>query len=227
MNPGERSCNPGERSCNGEVRNLSLNSAELFSSFHKLISFSLNENLVIVPCKVFPPTAPAALLTRHQFFPVTILDAVQGGSAAVLPPDRIMWTVREKCQEISTPLGSLTLSIPGTHSFSPVFVFPGERLNYTSQLCTGLWTEQKISKCNIILKNTITFKNREYWGKKKMYLAQSAEFHGPMGKSLGTYLPSSWCPEQWLLCQADPRKTRIKTQAGSLEMRVSQHSSWL
>lgn len=75
---------------------LPLNSAELSSSFHKLISFSLNANLVILLCKVFPLTAPAAFLPPHQFFPVTILDPVQGGLAAVLPPDRITWTVRGK-----------------------------------------------------------------------------------------------------------------------------------
>ena len=71
-------------------------SAELSSSFHKLVSFSLNANLVIVLYKVFPLTAPAALLPPHQFFPVTILDRVQGGLAAVLPRGRIMLTVRGK-----------------------------------------------------------------------------------------------------------------------------------
>lgn len=89
-------CDPRERSWVGEVPNLPLNSAELSSSFQKLISFSLNLNLVIVLRKVFPPTAPAALLRWHRFCPVTILDPVQGEPAAVWPPGRIMWTMKGK-----------------------------------------------------------------------------------------------------------------------------------
>lgn len=98
-------CNPGERSCDREVLILLFNSAELSSSPHKLISFSLDANLVS-SLQGFSPYSTSCPFDSIQVLPCHHPGPSAGRTGCCVATGN--------CHETSTALGSLTLSIPST-----------------------------------------------------------------------------------------------------------------
>lgn len=165
--------------------NFTLNGAKLSSSFHRLISFSWNTNLVVVLCKVFPLKAPAALFSPLQLL-VAILEQgredqllcchqqdygdSEGENAGEHQP---LWEVWPCASQAHTPVL--------LHLFFPV---EGSVIPPISVL--GWGQVRKISKWQIIFKKKIIFiKYREFGGEKEVSCIDSAA-----GKSPGMYFPS-------------------------------------
>lgn len=209
MNPGERSCNPGERSCNGEVRNLSLNSAELFSSFHKLISFSLNENLVIVLCKVFPlqHQLPFWLDINSSLSPSwtqcredQLLYCHQTGLCGQLGKNakkfQHLWEVWPWASQAHTVfLLSLSSLVKGS------IIPPNSAL--------GWGQSRKSPNAISFLKIQLLFKNREYLGKKNVSCTE-CWIPWSHGKEPGNIPPKLMVPRAMAAVPGRPKEDQDK-----------------